>query len=133
MFAKKFETFCSLKGYTYYTITYEYMKKYYSVYFFFWKEMWPLNKWVFYVQIQAAKPVYSDSSLDKLFCLTNGKSGNQLWQLGSVHEIYIFLRGQISSKSKLFFKPLIFLHRLFFSSKETQPCLKTGWKNNHLT
>ena len=43
------------------------------------KEMWTLNKCIFYVQIQAAKPVYSDSSLDKLFCLTNRKSGNQLW------------------------------------------------------
>ena len=32
----------------------------------------------------------------KLFCLTNRKSGNQLWQLGSVHEIYIFLRGHVS-------------------------------------
>ena len=53
--------------------------------------MWPFNKCVFYVQIQAAKPVYSDSSLDKLFCLTNRKSGNQLWQFGSVHEIYIFI------------------------------------------
>ena len=29
--------------------------------------MWPLNECVFYVQIQAAKPVYSDSSLDKLW------------------------------------------------------------------
>ena len=28
--------------------------------------MWPLNECVFYVQIQADKPVYSDSSLDKL-------------------------------------------------------------------
>ena len=68
-------------------------------FFFLWlKEMWPLNKCVFYVQIQAAKPVYSDSSLDKLFCLTNRKPGNQLWQLGSVHEIYIFLRGHVSFK-----------------------------------
>ena len=31
------------------------------------KEKWPLNERVFYVQIQAAKPVYSDSSLDKLW------------------------------------------------------------------
>ena len=31
------------------------------------KEMWPLNECVFYVQIQAAKPVYSDCSLDKLW------------------------------------------------------------------
>ena len=60
------------------------------------KEMWPLNERVIYVQIQADKPVYSDSSLDKLFCLTNRKSGNQLWQLESVHEIYIFLRGYVS-------------------------------------
>ena len=30
--------------------------------------MWPLNECVFYVQIQAAKPVYSDSSLDKASC-----------------------------------------------------------------
>ena len=29
--------------------------------------MWPLNEYVFYVQIQAAKPVNSDSSLDKLW------------------------------------------------------------------
>ena len=29
--------------------------------------MWPLNERVFHVQIQAAKPVYSDSSLDKLW------------------------------------------------------------------
>ena len=29
--------------------------------------MWPLNEYLFYVQIQAAKPVYSDSSLDKLW------------------------------------------------------------------
>jgi len=35
----------------------------------------------------------------KLFCLTNRKSGNQLWQLGSVHEIYIFLRGHVSFKA----------------------------------
>ena len=39
------------------------------------------------------KSVYSDSSLNKLFCLTNRKSGNQLWQLEPVQEIYIFLRG----------------------------------------
>ena len=31
------------------------------------KNMWPLDKCVFHVQIQAAKPVYSDSSLDKLW------------------------------------------------------------------
>ena len=36
--------------------------------------MWPLNECVFYIQIQAAKPVYSDSALDKLFCLTNRKN-----------------------------------------------------------
>ena len=30
------------------------------------KKMWLLNECVVYVQIQAAKPVYSDSSLDKL-------------------------------------------------------------------
>ena len=30
-------------------------------------EMWPLNECVFYVQIQAARPVYSDSSLDRLW------------------------------------------------------------------
>ena len=32
----------------------------------------------------------------KLFCLTNRKSGNHLWQLGPVQEIYIFLRGHVS-------------------------------------
>ena len=32
----------------------------------------------------------------KLCCLTNRKSWNQLWQLGSVHEICIFLRGHVS-------------------------------------
>ena len=31
------------------------------------KEMWPLNECVFYVQIQTTKPVYSVSSLDKLW------------------------------------------------------------------
>ena len=30
-------------------------------------EMWPLNEGLFYVQIQAAKPVHSDSSLDELW------------------------------------------------------------------
>ena len=47
------------------------------------------------------KPVYSDSSLDKLWwrCsarLTNRKPGNKLWQLGPVQEICIFLRGHVS-------------------------------------
>ena len=32
-----------------------------NLYDFILKEMWPLNECVFYVQIQAAKPVYSDS------------------------------------------------------------------------
>ena len=31
-----------------------------------------------------------------LTSLTNRKSGNQLWQLGPVQEIYIFLRGHVS-------------------------------------
>ena len=50
----------------------------------------------FMYRSKLAKPVYSDSSLDKLFCLTNKKYGNHLWQLGSVQKIYIFLRGHVS-------------------------------------
>ena len=32
----------------------------------------------------------------KLFCLTNRKSGNQIWQLGPVQEIYIFFKEAMS-------------------------------------
>ena len=58
------------------------------------KEMWLLNECVFYVQIQAAKTdlfwqIIGQAVL-KLFCLTNKKSGNHIWQLVSVQEIYIF-------------------------------------------
>ena len=51
--------------------------------------MWPLNEGVFYVRIQAAKTSLSDSLLDKQW------SENQLWQLGSEQETYIFLRGDV--------------------------------------
>ena len=38
----------------------------------------------------------------KLFCLTNSKSGNQLWQLGPVQEICIILRDHVSFPSAPF-------------------------------
>ena len=41
------------------------LKMFCSFFVFSLKEMWPLNEYVFYVKL--AKPVYSDSSLDKLW------------------------------------------------------------------
>ena len=62
----------------------------------------------------------------KLFCLTNRKSENKLWQLRPGQEIYIFLRGHVSFillvKKVIFYQThLIFQHIL---------CLKTARNAN---
>ena len=44
--------------------------------------MCPLNECVFNVQIQAAKPVYSDRSLDKLWCSCS------VWPIESLETSY---------------------------------------------
>ena len=53
----------------------------------------------------------------KLFCLTNRKSGNQLWQLGPVQEIYIFLRGHVY----FIFEDKVCLFCLFSRRKASGP------------
>jgi len=80
------------------------------------KEVWPLNECVFYVQIQAAKAglyrQFIGLTVVKLFCLTNRKSGNQLWRLGPVQEICIFSRGHASFFSYKYYFEAYFITTL---------------------